>query len=109
MRPPVGRGSGARYRRGGLMAQAQGVRSDSGAPASSAAGWRERLLRRLSLRARLVLLVVASFLPLLGFALVLQYLAYRDAYADAADQALALARSLVQTVDRELQARSAAL
>lgn len=62
-----------------------------------------------SLRARLALLVVASVLPLLAFALGAQYMAYRDERAQAGQRALQLARALSLAVEGELRARVAAL
>jgi hypothetical protein len=63
----------------------------------------------LSLRARLLLLVVASIMPLLAFSLGSQYLQYRQAVAATGEQSLELARSLVQVVEQELTARMVAL
>jgi signal transduction histidine kinase len=64
---------------------------------------------RLSLRARLLLLAVASMVPLLAFSLGSQYLQYRDAVAAAGGQTLELARSMSLVVDQELRARMVAL
>ena len=63
----------------------------------------------LSLRTRLLLLVVASVMPLLAFNLGSQYLQYRDAVAATGQQTLELARSMSQVVEQELQARMVAL
>jgi signal transduction histidine kinase/ActR/RegA family two-component response regulator len=71
------------------------------------APWRAAL--GLSLRARLLLLVVASLMPLLAFSLVSQYLEYRQAVAATGQQTLELARSMTLVVERELQARMVAL
>src|SRR5437764_11724887 len=64
---------------------------------------------KLSLRARLVLLVVASVVPLLGFSLAGQYLQYRDAVAATGQQTLDIARGLGLAVEQELRARMVAL
>jgi signal transduction histidine kinase len=61
------------------------------------------------LRARLLLLAVASMVPLLGFSLGSQYLQYRDAVAAAGRQTLELARSMSLVVDQELRSRMVAL
>jgi hypothetical protein len=55
---------------------------------------RWRAAPALSLRARLLLLVVASVMPLLAFSLVSQYLQYRQAVAATGQQTLELARSM---------------
>ncbi len=68
-----------------------------------------RVRHRLSLRWRLVLLVVALVVPLLAFSLGHQYLQYREAVATTGHQTLALARSMSLVVEQELQARIAAL
>jgi signal transduction histidine kinase/ActR/RegA family two-component response regulator len=68
-----------------------------------------RLAAWLSLRTRLLLLVVASVMPLLAFNLGSQYLQYRDAVAATGQQTLELARSMSQVVEQELQARMVAL
>jgi hypothetical protein len=69
--------------------------------------WRASL--RLSLRARLLLLVVASVMPLLAFSLGSQYLQYREAAAATGQQTLELARSISLVVEQELQTRMVAL
>ena len=68
-----------------------------------------RVRYHLSLRWRLVLLVVASVVPLLAFSLGNQYLQYREEVANTGNQTLALARSMSLVVEDELQARIAAL
>ena len=70
---------------------------------------RWRGAERLSLRARLVLLVVASLVPLMAFSLVGQYLQYRDAVAITGRQTLEFARGLSAVVAQELQSRMVAL
>jgi signal transduction histidine kinase len=64
---------------------------------------------QLSLRARLLLLAVASMVPLLGFSLGSQYLQYREAVAAAGRQTLEIARGMSLAVDQELRARMVAL
>jgi two-component sensor histidine kinase len=66
-------------------------------------------MRRLTLRARLGLLVLAGVLPLLAFDLVRTYAAYRHDRAEATRQALNLARGLALAVEAELSARTAML
>jgi signal transduction histidine kinase len=70
---------------------------------------RWRVSRRLSLRARLLLLVVACVLPLLGFSLVGQYLQYRQAVDATGRQTLELVRSMSVVVEQELRTRMVAL
>ncbi|HYM01819.1 MAG TPA: ATP-binding protein [Stellaceae bacterium] len=70
---------------------------------------RPAILSRLSLRARLVLLVIASILPLLVFSLGDQYLDYRRERANASERALELARGLSLVVERDLEKRVAVL
>jgi PAS domain S-box-containing protein len=65
--------------------------------------------RGLSLRWRLVLLVVASVVPLLAFSLAHEYLGYRKDVATTGRQTLAIARSMSLLVEQELQARIATL
>jgi signal transduction histidine kinase/ActR/RegA family two-component response regulator len=81
--------------------------------ANSDLGLGQRSQRRtsglLSLRARLLLLVVASIVPLFAFSLASQYLQYRDAIAAAGRQTLELARSLSSLAEQELQTRMVAL
>ncbi|MBV8166617.1 MAG: hypothetical protein JO021_07480, partial [Alphaproteobacteria bacterium] len=55
----------------------------------------------LSLRSRLLLLVVASLLPLLGFSLVSQYLGYRDAVARTSERIGLLTRGMAFDLDQE--------
>ena len=64
---------------------------------------------RLSLRARLSLLVVACVVPLLAFSLGSQYLQYRDAVTATGRQTLELVRSMAIVVEQDLQARMVAL
>jgi signal transduction histidine kinase/CheY-like chemotaxis protein len=64
---------------------------------------------RLSLRARLMLLVVASVVPLVAFTLVRGYLDYQDALASAGRKTQELARSLALGVEKQQQARIAVL
>ena len=59
--------------------------------------------RGLSLRWCLVLLVVASVVPLLVFSVGYQYLEYREDVANTGRQTLALARSMALSIDQELQ------
>jgi signal transduction histidine kinase len=65
--------------------------------------------RRLSLRTRLLLLVVACVVPLLAFSLGSQYLQYREAVAATGRQTLELVRSMSLVVEQELRARMVAL
>jgi signal transduction histidine kinase len=64
---------------------------------------------RMSLRARLLLLVFACVVPLLAFSLGSQYLQYREAVAATGQQTLDLVRSMSLVVEQELQARMVAL
>ena len=64
---------------------------------------------RLSLRTRLLLLVVACVVPLLAFSLGGQYLQYREAVAATGRQTLELVRSMSLVVEQELRARMVAL
>jgi signal transduction histidine kinase len=66
---------------------------------------RGRGFAALSLRARVILLVVASVVPMLAFSLGSQYLQYREAAASTARQALDLARGMSVAVEQELHAR----
>jgi signal transduction histidine kinase len=70
---------------------------------------RRRASGLLSLRARLLLLVLASIVPLFAFSLASQYLQYRDAITAAGRQTLDLARGLSLLVEQELQTRMVAL
>jgi hypothetical protein len=63
----------------------------------------------LSLRAHLILLVVASVLPLLAFSLSYQYIDYRATRAAAGQRALEAARGTAADVEREVQIRLSAL
>jgi PAS domain S-box-containing protein len=65
--------------------------------------------RGLSLRWRLILLVVVSILPLLAFSLGDQYLEYRKAVATTSQRTLELARSMALLVDEEMQGFIAAM
>jgi hypothetical protein len=64
---------------------------------------------RFSLRARLMMLVIASVVPLVLFTLVRGYLDYRDDVAGAGRKTLELARSMALSVEKQQQARIAAL
>jgi signal transduction histidine kinase len=63
----------------------------------------------MSLRTRLVALVILSVVPLLAFSLASQYLQYRRAVAATSEQTLELARSIMHIVDQEMRARIARL
>jgi hypothetical protein len=65
--------------------------------------------RWLSLRGRLVLLVLASIVPLLAFILGYEYVNYLNDVAVTGQQTLALARSMSQVIEQELQSYVAAL
>ncbi len=65
--------------------------------------------RSASLRSRLILLVAAITVPLLGFGLLSTYLEYRADRARVSRQELDLARSMAQSVGDELQSAIAAL
>jgi two-component system sensor kinase FixL len=76
--------------------------------------WVLRALRsvghhKLSLHGRLVLLVVANTVPLLAFILGYQYFTYLKDVSATGRQTLALARSMSQVVEQELQSYIAAL
>ena len=64
---------------------------------------------RLSLRARLMMLVVASVVPFVAFILARGYLDYREDVAAAGQKTLELTRSVAVAVEKELQARIAIL
>ncbi|MBV8526237.1 MAG: PAS domain-containing protein, partial [Acetobacteraceae bacterium] len=64
---------------------------------------------RLTLRARLMLLVVASLVPLFAFTLGSQYLGYGAERAKAEQRTLEVARSMSLALERELDARIAGL
>src|SRR5579871_4606764 len=68
-----------------------------------------RRVLNLSLRARLILLVIASVLPILSYSLALQYLQYRDEVANTGRRTLDLARSMTRLLEQEMQTRLAAL
>ena len=65
--------------------------------------------RRLSLRARLLLVVVASLVPLIVFTLGRRYADYQDSIAASGQHTLELTRVATLAVESELQARIAAL
>jgi signal transduction histidine kinase len=65
--------------------------------------------RRLSLRARPLLLVLAGVVPLIGFSLGSEYLQYRQAIAATGRQTLDLARSMSLLVEQELRTRMVTL
>jgi PAS domain S-box-containing protein len=67
-------------------------------------GW-----RHLSLRARLLLLVVASLVPLILFTLSRRYADYQESVAASGQQTLELTRVVALAVESELRARIAAL
>src|SRR4030088_2458131 len=64
---------------------------------------------RFPLRARLMMLVIASVVPLVVFTLVRGYVDYQEAVADSGQKTLELARSLSFAVEKHLQARIAVL
>ena len=64
---------------------------------------------RLSLRARLMMLVVASVVPLIAFTLVRGYLDYQDAVIGAGRKTLELVRGLALAVEKQQQERIAVL
>ena len=70
---------------------------------------KKRGVWRLSLRARLLLLVVATILPLTGFTLARRYFDYRDSVENAGRKTLELSRSLAVAVGKDLHARIAVL
>ena len=65
--------------------------------------------RGLSLRARLILLVVASLVPLLGFSLGREYLEYEAELASTRQRTLVLARGMARTIEQEVDAYIAVL
>ena len=65
-----------------------------------AATWAGHRIRKLSLRARLILLVTAGILPLLAFSLWRQYEEFGNDIANTGRQALELDRSLAQRVEQ---------
>src|SRR5258708_535249 len=64
---------------------------------------------RVSLRARLMMLVVASVVPFVAFILARGYLDYREDVAASGQKTLELTRSVSVAVEKELQARIAIL
>jgi hypothetical protein len=87
------------------------MRSPDGAAAEPDHSERGAVLasRGLSLRWRLILLVVAGVIPLLVFILGYQYVEYLRDVDTTGLRTLALARSMALLVDEELQSRIAAL
>jgi two-component sensor histidine kinase len=67
------------------------------------------VLRSLSLRFRLVLLVAGTMLPLIIFSAAIVYLNYKADRKTAADRVLEVTRGMMLAVDRELQGIVAAL
>jgi PAS domain S-box-containing protein len=65
--------------------------------------------RRLSLRARLILLVLATVVPLTASTIFHHWQDYRDGLADAGRKTLELSRSLAIAVEKDLEGRIAAL
>jgi len=63
-----------------------------------------RMARGLSLRARLILLVIASLVPLLGFSLGREYVEYEAAFTDTRQRTLVLARGMARTIEQEIHA-----
>ena len=84
---------------------------DAGLESGMAAGpeRQRRGIKRLSLRARLLLLVVATILPLTGFTLARRYFDYREAVENAGRKTLDLSRGLALSIEKDLQARIAVL
>jgi signal transduction histidine kinase/CheY-like chemotaxis protein len=74
-----------------------------------AAGAPDRQHVRLSLRARLMMLVVASVVPVVVLTLVRGYFDYQDDVANSGRKTLELARSMSLGVEKELQGRIAVL
>ncbi|WP_043358852.1 sensor histidine kinase [Belnapia sp. F-4-1] len=66
-------------------------------------------MRRLTLRARMALLVLAGVVPLSAYDLGIVYLGYARERERASSQALDLARAIGSAVEAELRARTAAL
>ncbi|MBV8923588.1 ATP-binding protein [Bradyrhizobium sp.] len=64
---------------------------------------------RFSLRARLMMLVIASVVPLVAFTLARGYLDYHNAVTDAGRKTLELAHSLALSIEKQQQARIAVL
>jgi PAS domain S-box-containing protein len=89
-----------------------GGRLTSAAPSDHLSGMpalQAPVRRGLTLRWRLVLLVVAGIVPLVAFSFAHQYLEYRDKVATTGRQTLELARSMSLLVERELQSCVATL
>ena len=63
-----------------------------------------RIARGLSLRARLILLVIASLVPLLGFSLGREYLEYEAEFNHTRQRTLVLARGMARTIEQEIHA-----
>jgi hypothetical protein len=63
----------------------------------------------LSLRARLILLVIVGIVPLLLFTVAREYFDYQEARANAGTRALELARGMRRVVEQELDKRIAVL
>ena len=78
-------------------------------PVTDTSGAQLQGARRLSLRARLILLVVVCMVPLITFTLSRRYVDYEDAVASSGKQTLELARSMSLAVAEELQTRIATL
>ena len=74
--------------------------SDMGAPR---AGW------RLSLRSRLILLVLATIVPLTAFTVVRRWIDYHEDIAVAGQKTLELSRSLAIAIEKDIEGRIAAL
>ncbi len=70
---------------------------------------RRRWLQGLSLRARLLLLVVAGVVPLIGFSIAREYLDYRTERQAIYDGLLTIVRGTALAVERDLQLRIASL
>jgi PAS domain S-box-containing protein len=75
----------------------------------AASGKRSSAVRDMSLRWRLILLVVASIVPLVVFALGNQYLEYRQDIGATGPRTLKLAQGVSLLIEGELQRRIAAL
>jgi two-component sensor histidine kinase len=67
------------------------------------------VIRKLSLRLRLALLVAGTALPLIIFSAVIVYLNFKASERSAAERTVQGARALAAAVDRELQSTAAAL
>ncbi len=74
--------------------------SDTGAP---------RAGRRLSLRSRLILLVLATIVPLTAFTVVRRWIDYNDDLAAAGQKTLELARSLAIAIEKDIEGRISTL